>query len=185
MRRNTPIFLVITLIAAIWMAGCAAPTDTTAPAYGGNTQDDDQEYNPIIVTGVNVGNEAPDFTLADSYGDSISLADFSGQPVLLFFWYEACPYCPEEYAHIQAIQEQFGDQMIVLGVNLGDSPATINAVRTQYGMTFPCLVATADMQTAYDAFTVPNAVIIDTEGLVSFNNHSAYITDLVLQEDLP
>ncbi len=184
MRRNTLIFLVMTLIAALWLGGCSTATDSTAPTYQGNTQDG-YEYNPILQTGVDVGNEAPDFSLADSYGDTLSLADLAGQPAMLFFWYESCPYCQQEYSHIQAIEEQYGDQMAVIGVNLGDSAATINAVRSEYGLTFPCLMATSEMQTAYDAFVVPNAVIIDAEGIVSFNDHSAYISDSVIQEDLP
>lgn len=184
MRRNIPIFLVISLIAALWLAGCSEPGDSTAPVYSGNTQGD-SDYDPIILTGVNVGNEAPDFTLADTYGDTLTLSDLRGQPVLLFFWYAACPYCEQEYPHIQAIEDEYGDEMEVLGVNLGDAPATANAVMTEFDLTFPCLVGTAGMQEDFDAYSVPHAIIIDAEGIVSFNDHSGYITDTVIQEDLP
>lgn len=36
-------------------------------------------------SGAETGNDAPDFTLPDARGGEVSLADFSGQPVLLFF----------------------------------------------------------------------------------------------------
>lgn len=45
----------------------------------------------LILTGcsnsdqVKVGADAPDFTLADAQGGEVSLSEFSGQPVLLFF----------------------------------------------------------------------------------------------------
>ena len=34
---------------------------------------------------VEVGADAPDFTLPDALGGEVALADYSGQPVLLFF----------------------------------------------------------------------------------------------------
>lgn len=34
---------------------------------------------------IEVGAEAPDFTLPDAAGGEVSLADYSGQPVLLYF----------------------------------------------------------------------------------------------------
>lgn len=45
----------------------------------------------LVLTGcgsssaIQVGATAPDFTLADARGGDVSLSDFSGQPVLLFF----------------------------------------------------------------------------------------------------
>lgn len=36
-------------------------------------------------SGIEVGAEAPDFTLPDAAGGDVSLADYSGQPVLLYF----------------------------------------------------------------------------------------------------
>lgn len=41
-----------------------------------------------------VGQTAPDFTINDSNGRSISLADYSGKNLLLsFFRYAGCPFC--------------------------------------------------------------------------------------------
>ena len=34
---------------------------------------------------IEVGSKAPDFTLANAAGGDVSLADYSGQPVLLYF----------------------------------------------------------------------------------------------------
>lgn len=35
--------------------------------------------------GLNVGDDAPEFTLPASDGSSVSLSDYSGRPVLLYF----------------------------------------------------------------------------------------------------
>ncbi len=39
---------------------------------------------------------APDFTLKNLKGESVSLSDFRGQVVLLNFWSKSCPPCLEE-----------------------------------------------------------------------------------------
>ncbi len=184
MRHQTLLFLVISLIAVTWMTGCSTPTETALPTYGGHPQGD-QDPDPGSVTGVAAGNRAPAFSLADSYGNTLSLADMADKPVLLFFWSENCPYCRQQFANIQSIEEEYGQQMHVVGINLGDTPTTINAVRSEHGLTFPCLVCTAEVQEAYKIFLIPKAIIIGADGIVTFNDHAARVTDSVLQDYLP
>ena len=42
-------------------------------------------------TGVDVGDLAPDFTLADMAGNQLSLSDFRGKTVFVNFWATWCP----------------------------------------------------------------------------------------------
>src|SRR5436853_4223733 len=46
--------------------------------------------------GLQVGNTAPDFTLAAPNGKKVSLSDYRGKPVMLNFWYASCPGCLAE-----------------------------------------------------------------------------------------
>ncbi len=48
-------------------------------------------------TGVLVGQCAPDFTLDDISGRSVSLSSYLGHPVLLHFWAVACTSCRAEF----------------------------------------------------------------------------------------
>ena len=57
-------FVVLLLIAAFLLTAC-----------GSNT----------VSNQIAVGNQAPDFTLASSDGTRVSLSEYKGQPVLLFF----------------------------------------------------------------------------------------------------
>lgn len=52
----------------------------------------------------------PDFTLTSSKGEPISLSDFAGRYVLLFFGYTHCPdFCPLTLAKEKVVHEQLGD----------------------------------------------------------------------------
>ncbi|MCP4293634.1 MAG: hypothetical protein GY780_17545, partial [bacterium] len=71
MQRQTTIIAILLLSALIWVAGCSTPSEPDSLAYGGNSQSDDtpDNDNPSPTVGINIGNEAPDFTLADTYGE--------------------------------------------------------------------------------------------------------------------
>lgn len=184
MQRKAQITLLIAAMAAFVLVGCSTPGEPEDLTYGGNSQPDtDDPYIPHTSIGVDVGDEAPEFTLADTYGDDVVLSSLRGKPVLLFFWATGCVYCEEQYPRMQSFHEDYSDSLTVISINLGDDPALINAFMADQGMTFPCLVATSDMQTAFEANSVPHAFIIDAEGLVVFNNHPGYLTEVALQEE--
>jgi peroxiredoxin len=185
MLRKSLIISILALMAAFWAVGCSTPGEPEELVYGGgNTQPDDGTYEPLVTVGVDVGDEAPDFTLADTYGDNVTLTELRDEPVLLYFWATGCQYCVEQNVRIQEFYENFGDTMTVLAVNIGDDPQLINAYLAERGLTFPCVVATGAMQTAYGANSVPNALVIDPAGVVTFNDHPGYLTEVKLQEQL-
>ena len=68
------------------------------------------------------GQPAPDFTLDDLQGQSISLSDFKGQAVFLDFWASWCGPCIWAVPFLEKIKQQTRDQKVVF-LNISLDPA--------------------------------------------------------------
>jgi thioredoxin-dependent peroxiredoxin len=73
------------------------------------------------------GTTAPDFTLPDQEGDDVSLADFRGRPVVLYFYPKAdTPGCTTQAC---GIRDHRADYEAAGAVVLGVSPDPVKAVK--------------------------------------------------------
>jgi thioredoxin-dependent peroxiredoxin len=73
------------------------------------------------------GTTAPDFTLPDQEGENVSLSDFGGQPVVLYFYPKAdTPGCTTQAC---GIRDHRADYEAAGAVVLGVSPDPVSAVK--------------------------------------------------------
>jgi peroxiredoxin len=71
---------------------------------------------------ISIGMLAPNFTLPDTSGKLVSLADFRGKYVLVDFWASWCVFCRAENPNIISAYKEYKDKgFTVLGISL-DSP---------------------------------------------------------------
>ncbi len=84
------------------------------------------------------GAEAPTFTLSDQAGRSISLADYRGRKVLVYFYPKAdTPGCTTQACGLRDILGQIGDSAVI---GISPDPSTKQAKFDQkYGLGFPLL----------------------------------------------
>jgi|SRR3989338_7215832 len=67
------------------------------------------------------GDQALAFSLAGVDGKTYSLADFSSyQGMLIIFMCNHCPYVQAKIEAINELQEKFGDQIAIVGINSND-----------------------------------------------------------------
>lgn len=118
--------------------------------------------------GPEVGKLAPDFRLSTLDGQTVSLSDYRGQPVLLNFWQRRCLPCRFEMPFLQEVYEQRADEgLVVLGVNLLEDQATVREFVQELGLTFPILLATTpEVLVDYNIRPLPVTFLIDKDGII-------------------
>lgn len=124
----------------------------------------EEENSNTTSGGVQVGDEAPDFTLTDINGNTVSLSDFEGQPVIVNFWTSWCGPCLEEMPHFQEFHENYPD-VVILTINCNPEDE-IEEFVTNNGYTFPVLLDYGEVQQAYGITGYPETFIINEDGIV-------------------
>lgn len=83
------------------------------------------------------GNKAPNFTLNDKDGNAISLSDFLGKKVVLYFYpKDNTPGCSRQACAFAAAYEGFKDKnTVVIGISK-DSTASHRKFADKYGLPF-------------------------------------------------
>ena len=103
---------------------------------------------------LNVGDTAPAFALADDAGNTVSLADYAGQRVLVYFYPRAnTPGCTKEACDFRDSLEQLNDlNLDVVGIS-PDKPEALAKFRADHELNFPLLSdPDKSVMTAYGAF---------------------------------
>jgi peroxiredoxin len=110
---------------------------------------------------------APEFTLQNINGESVSLSDFRGKPVMLIFWRIDCAACKLQIPYIQAFYDEWSsDSIAVLTINVGDSISAVQDYVTSHGITYPVLLdRQRELTQIYGLPGVPVTFIIDSEGI--------------------
>lgn len=128
---------------------------------------------------IEVGAQAPDFTLSDQNKEQISLSDFRGEKnvLLVFYPFAFSGVCQGELCQVRDDLADFqNDRVQVLGVSV-DSSFALKAWAEQQGYQFPLLSdfwPHGETAKAYGVFNekvgmaVRGTFLIDTEGVVRF-----------------
>jgi peroxiredoxin Q/BCP len=102
---------------------------------------------------LSIGDSAPSFTAQDTNGNTVSLSDFAGKVVVLYFYpKDDTPGCTKEAQSFRDRYAEFQDRdMVVLGVSRDDA-ASHKAFTEKYGLPFALLADTdGAIAKAYDA----------------------------------
>ncbi len=124
--------------------------------------------------GIDVGDKAPGFTLTDSAGKTVSLADFIGKVVVLEWTNPDCPFVKRHYKEgsMKNLTSAYSDSGVVWltinSTNYMDAAANAAFVKKE-GIGWPVLVdQDGAVGHAYGAATTPHMFIIDAKGIVAY-----------------
>ncbi|AFY45642.1 peroxiredoxin [Nostoc sp. PCC 7107] len=135
-----------------------------------------------------VGTNAPAFTVKDTNGNTISLSDFAGKTVVLYFYpKDDTPGCTKQACSFRDAQEQYqGKDVVVLGVS-ADDEVSHQAFTQKFNLNFPLLADTdKSLIQAYDVdgggyakrvtyIIDPSGKIIHVDANVNTSNHASDI----------
>ncbi|NEQ79878.1 MAG: peroxiredoxin [Moorea sp. SIO2I5] len=120
-----------------------------------------------------VGMDAPAFTVKDDEGNTVSLSDFAGKTVVLYFYpKDDTPGCTKEAQSFRDNYAEYqGKDMVVLGVSMDDE-ASHKQFKEKYGLPFTLLADTdGSITKAYDVdgggYSKRVTYIINGEGKIT------------------
>ena len=115
-----------------------------------------------------VGEPAPDFRLQNLNGQSVTLSELRGKPVLLNFWATWCPPCRAEMPYLQEIYEEWtGMGLVLLTINVGESSTRVKDFLETYNLSLPVLLDTnRSVANKYNITGIPTTFFIDKDGII-------------------
>ena len=118
--------------------------------------------------GTAIGDRAPNVILNDLESKPVLLSDFKDKRhVILNFWATWCGPCKEEMPLFQKLYEQYGDELVVIGVNLQENIEPIKKFLGEYKITYPIVLdPDADVKKLYNVITQPVTYFINKDGVI-------------------
>jgi peroxiredoxin len=132
---------------------------------------------------LDVGAQAPDFTLRTPAGTPVRLAALRGKSVLLEFFATWCPHCAAEAPHLRRLARSLPRSRVVfVGVdaNGGDAPSVF-AYHVYYDLPFPAVLdpggttatfpshgSPGTVSKAYRISTYPTFYVVDPQGRIAW-----------------
>ncbi len=145
--------LIILVLLVIWASGCGVETGI----------EEIGEMEEVLITEKEWG-DAPDFTLPDLEGNSLTLSDFKGRVIMLNFWATWCPPCRKEIPDFVELYEKYKDEgLLIIGVSLdkGDS-RTVKQFSKNYKINYPIVLGNVNVTQDYGGIRgIPTTFVID------------------------
>ncbi len=131
-----------------------------------------------LSTSALAGGKAPDFSLKDVDGRSVSLSDYEDKVVILSFWATWCTPCKAEMPHMHALYKELKDQgLVVLSISTDEArnEPQVKATARAGGYTFPVLLdpERAVFGLYWSGANLPITVVIGKDGKIH-QTHEGY-----------
>jgi cytochrome c biogenesis protein CcmG/thiol:disulfide interchange protein DsbE len=157
--------LIVALALALALGACGGDQQQNA---GGGAAGTDDASEATVATGGKVGNAAPGFALARLDGSTLDLAELRGKTVLLDFWATWCPPCRMAMPHLQALSQEYADQLVVVGIAMDQGGAgVVGPFVTKEQLSFEVVIMDANVIRDYGGISsIPTTFLIDPQGRI-------------------
>ncbi|HHO59292.1 MAG TPA: TlpA family protein disulfide reductase [Thiotrichales bacterium] len=109
---------------------------------------------------------APQFSLKDSAGKTVSLKKYRGKVVYVDFWASWCTPCKQSFPFMNELHERYGKKGLkIIGINLDadkkDADKFLKQVKADFTIAYDPSGKTAEK---YDLQVMPSSYLIDRNG---------------------
>lgn len=167
-RKLSILMILIILLAVVALGTSCSNSDNINIQEHKKTESIAEEVTVEIDSSVEieVGKEAPNFTLKNLEGGSASLKDYKGKIVLINFWATWCKYCDKEMPDLQKFNDE-NDDLIVLAVDVNESKNTVEKYIKKGEYTFPVLLdEDSKLASTYLVSAYPTSYFVNEKGIL-------------------
>jgi cytochrome c biogenesis protein CcmG/thiol:disulfide interchange protein DsbE len=161
-------FISIFLVSTVVMFGCAEKTEKAGAVKAEAPAKNAAAENNSSVSDANKTGKAPEFKLQGIDGKEIKLSDYKGKIVIVDFWATWCGPCRMGVPDLVALQKEYKDKLVVIGISLDRVSGTEKDVKpfmAQYKINYPIIFGNETVVKDYgDIQAIPTSFIIDQKG---------------------
>ena len=118
---------------------------------------------------------APAFTASTLDGETITLDELRGKPVVLNFWATWCGACRYQMPFLQAAFEEKGHDMEFIGINLRESSDKVRQVVEYEGVGYTIVLdGNGAVANSYNVRPIPATFFIDEKGIIKYIRIGAF-----------
>ncbi len=179
LRHRAGMFIAVALLLTLAaLLACGGETDSEGGTDMPVVENGSQSGTGMPVT--DAGEMAPNFNIVMFQGqdvvggEQVDMASLLGEkPVVLNFWAGLCPPCRAEMPDFQRFHEEYGDRVLVLGVDLGQftnlgAPEQARQLLADVGAEYPAgYTEDAAVISSYRVLGMPSTIFINADGSVA------------------
>ncbi|MDK2805361.1 MAG: hypothetical protein PWQ94_525 [Thermoanaerobacterium sp.] len=133
-----------------------------------------------VQVGTEKGDLAPDFSLKDINGNTVTLSKLRGRKVILNFWATTCPYCKIEMPELNKFYQNNKNDVVLLAIDIGEEKSTVENYLESKGYGFTILLdSDAKVAMDYKVQFIPMSFFIDEKGIIRSISNGAMTYDEV------
>ena len=149
--------ILIVVIGGVIISGGGGSQESTPNGGDKISADIQKNTSPLPV----------DIELKDYDGNTVSLSDYIGTPLVINSWAVWCPFCVEELKEFSAVQRELGDAVIIIAIDRAERGSRVQSFTDDLGVTND-LIFLLDSRDAFykkiGGFSMPETVFVNAEG---------------------
>ncbi|MBI2607858.1 MAG: TlpA family protein disulfide reductase [Candidatus Doudnabacteria bacterium] len=136
-------------------------------------------------TGQSSYTQVPDFSFEDFNGNTISLADFQGQPKIINSWAVWCPFCVEELKAFAEAKQELGDEIAIIAIDRAESLRLTKRFTDDLGVTDKLIFLLDPKDSFYRSiggFSMPETLFVDGDNNILEHKRGPMTTSEIIEK---